>query len=87
MIERNTAYGLKSESSGENVWTVKIASLNDREITVKLDGETWSASCSIGGTVGQLLAVHVQMKSSWGMPKVDYVELYGADGLYEKKQN
>ena len=87
MIERNTAYGLKSELVGENAWAIKIAALSDRAITVKLTGETWIASCTIGGTEEcQLLAVHVVMKSSWGMPKVDYVELFGADGMYEKKQ-
>ena len=87
MIERNTAYGLKSELAGENTWAITIAALSDRTITVKLIGETWIASCTIGGTEEcQLLAVHVVMKSSWGMPKVDYVELFGADSMYEKKQ-
>ena len=87
MIERNTAYGIKSEASGENTWTIKIASLSDREITVTNTDGVWKASCNIGGTTGPLIAVHVEMKSSWGMPKVDYVELFGEGGLYEKKQN
>eukprot|EP00937_MAST-01D_sp_MAST-1D-sp2_P007130 g7130.t1 len=86
MIERNTAYGLKSEPAGENVWKLQIASLKGMDIMATKGESGWTATTTIGGVEGAVLvAVHVAMKSSWGMPKVDYVEIFGAGGEYEKK--
>ena len=66
---------------------MEIASLKGLVIVVRKGEGGWSASTTIGGVEGAtLIGVHVQMKSSWGLPKVDYVEMFGAAGEYEKKQ-
>ena len=87
MIERNTAYGLKVEAAGENTWNMQIASLKGLTIVVTKGEGGWTAKTTINGVAdATLVAVHVEMKSSWGMPKVDYVEMFGAGGEYEKKK-
>lgn len=62
--------------------------MKDRELIVK-DGK---AICRIGDTEGcQLVAVYVMMTTSWGLPAVAYIEIFGKgpDGsdVYEKKLN
>uniref|UniRef100_A0AAV1URU9 DUF4833 domain-containing protein n=1 Tax=Peronospora matthiolae TaxID=2874970 RepID=A0AAV1URU9_9STRA len=95
MIERTTAYGVTSKPSdvpGE--FMVAIASLRDRDCTLRLDEHgNVMALTTIDGKKGMLLRrVFVQMTTSWGIPTVDYVDIFGVDPktlapVYEKKKN
>lgn len=93
MIERNTAYGVTSKPSdvpGEHV--LEIASLHDRDCILRLDqhGNVVALS-TVNGKKNMLLRrVFVQMTTSWGIPTVDFVEIFGVDPktfepVYEKK--
>ena len=95
MIERNTAYGVMSKPSdvpGEH--TATIASLRDRDCILRLDKHgNVMALTTINGKKGMLLRrVFVQMTTSWGIPTVNYVDIFGVDPktfelVYEKKKN
>ncbi|KAG7399307.1 hypothetical protein PHYBOEH_009233 [Phytophthora boehmeriae] len=95
MIERNTAYGVTSRPTdvpGEHFAT--IASLRDRDCILRLDAHgNVMALTTINGKKGMLLRrVFVQMTTSWGIPTVDYVDIFGVDPVtheevYEKKKN
>lgn len=65
-----------------------LSSLKDRVIVV-IDGKAFSTIDGIEGC--QLLCVYVKTGSSWGMPKVEYIEIFGKDSdggdVYEKKMN
>jgi hypothetical protein len=95
MIERNTAYGVTSKPSDvPGVYMANIASLRDRECTLRLDKHgNVMALTTINGKKGMLLRrVFVQMTTSWGIPTVDYVDIFGVDPntlepVYEKKKN
>ncbi|CAI5728976.1 unnamed protein product [Peronospora farinosa] len=94
MIERNTAYGVTSKPSdvpGEHM--VAIASLRDRDCILRLDKHgNVMALTTIDGKKGMLLRrVFVQMTTSWGIPTVNYVDIFGVDPetfelVYEKKK-
>ncbi|KAF4320780.1 hypothetical protein BBO99_00003593 [Phytophthora kernoviae] len=95
MIERNTAYGVTSrptDVAGE--YLAAIASLRDRDCILQLDAHgNVMALTTINGKKGMLLRrVFVQMTTSWGIPTVDYVDIFGVDpvtheAVYEKKKN
>ncbi|ETM33338.1 hypothetical protein PPTG_18129 [Phytophthora nicotianae INRA-310] len=95
MIERNTAYGVTSKPSdvpGEHL--ASIASLRDRDCVLRLDKHgNVMALTTINGKKGMLLRrVFVQMTTSWGIPTVDFVDIFGVDPttlepVYEKKKN
>ncbi|OWZ16835.1 hypothetical protein PHMEG_0009319 [Phytophthora megakarya] len=95
MIERNTAYGVTSMPSdvpGEHL--TAIASLRDRDCILRLDKHgNVLALTTINGKKGMILRrVFVQMTTSWGIPTVDYVDIFGVDpktleSVYEKKKN
>ncbi|CAH0474511.1 unnamed protein product [Peronospora belbahrii] len=95
MIERNTAYGITfkpSDVPGEYI--VAIASLRDRDCVLRLDkhGNVMALS-TINGKKGMLLRrVFVQATTSWGIPTVDYVDIFGVhpitfEPVYERKKN
>ncbi|TDH71736.1 hypothetical protein CCR75_002186 [Bremia lactucae] len=93
MIERNTAYGVTtrpSDAPGE--YMAMIASLRDRDCILRLDKHgNILALTTINGQSGILLRrVFVQMTTSWGIPTVDYVEIFGVNlitlaPVYERK--
>ncbi|KAF4043487.1 hypothetical protein GN244_ATG04184 [Phytophthora infestans] len=95
MIERNTAYGVSSKPSdvpGEHL--ASIASLRDRDCVLRLDKHgNVMALTTINGKKGMILRrVFVQMTTSWGIPTVDHVDIFGVDPVtlepvYEKKKN
>ncbi|KAL4172144.1 hypothetical protein KRP22_007318 [Phytophthora ramorum] len=95
MIERNTAYGVTSKPSdvpGE--YMAAIASLRDRDCILRLDKHgNVMALTTINGKKNMVLRrVFVQMTTSWGIPTVDYVDIFGVDPItfepvYEKKKN
>ncbi|KAH7462102.1 uncharacterized protein KRP23_13962 [Phytophthora ramorum] len=95
MIERNTAYGVTSKPSdvpGE--YMAAIASLRDRDCILRLDKHgNVMALTTINGKKNMVLRrVFVQMTTSWGIPTVDYVDIFGVDPntfepVYEKKKN
>ena len=70
------------------VGQVTLSSLNDRALIVK-DGKAFT---TIDGKEDcQLITVYVMLGSSWGMPTVKYIEIFGKDtdgaDVYEKKMN
>ena len=90
MIERNTAYGMtctpKEGSPGH--FTIQLKAVKDRPITVYLgDDGVLHARMLIGGKEGEVLHIFVEFKTSWGMPKVVSIDLYGrmADGTIAKE--
>ncbi|KAG3204157.1 hypothetical protein PC128_g2135 [Phytophthora cactorum] len=95
MIERNTAYGVTSKPSdvpGEHL--ASIASLRDRDCVLRLDkhGNVLALTTINGKKEMVLRRVFVQMTTSWGIPTVDYVDIFGVDPttlepVYEKKKN
>ncbi|KAJ0394988.1 hypothetical protein P43SY_001259 [Pythium insidiosum] len=96
MIERNSAYGVtvapSTKAKGQYIAT--LASLKDRVCTLLIDEHgRVQARTRINGREGMVLRrVYVQMTSSWGIPTVDYVEIFGIDpetfaSVYEKKGN
>lgn len=94
MIERNSAYGISCRKTSETRYTVGLSSLKDRQMTIYFD--TSGLACAEVEINGQpamrLERVFVQMTSSWGIPTVAYVELFGFDphsmeDVYEKKVN
>ncbi|RLN32425.1 hypothetical protein BBJ28_00002269 [Nothophytophthora sp. Chile5] len=95
MIERNTAYGVScSPSNVAGQFMAAIASLRDRDCVLRLDAHgNVMALTTINGKKGMLLRrVYVQMTTSWGIPTVDYVEIFGVhpttfEPVYEKKKN
>ena len=85
MIERNTAYGstcVKDESKGAGVYKMTLAALKTKPISIQSKDGTLSATCTINGQEEELLHIYVQNTTSWGMPKVEYVDVTGrkADG-------
>merc|ERR1712146_47279 len=87
MIERNTAYGISTQDTPEGTKVI-LTSLKDREILVK-DGVAFTTFDGVEGC--QLLCVYVMLAWRLGMPKVQYIEIFGTgpDGetqVYEKKE-
>lgn len=96
MIERNTAYGVTYTPSKirRGQFAAAIASLKDRDCTLLVDEHgNVQARTTINGKKNMIMRrVFVQMTSSWGIPSVDYIEIFGVDPethapVYEKKLN
>ena len=90
MIERNTAYGMTcTPTDGKpGNFTIQLKAVKDRPITVYMDDEgVLHARMMIGGKEGEVLHIFVEFKTSWGMPKVVSIDLYGrmADGSIAKE--
>ncbi|RHY35441.1 hypothetical protein DYB32_000072 [Aphanomyces invadans] len=94
MIERNTAYGATATPSETTAgeYGVALASLKDRRIVIFVDsnGQVRARSTVNGKANVYLERVYVQSTTSWGLPKVEYVEIFGVDPVtqervYEKK--
>ena len=84
MIERNTAYGSKTEKAGAG-WSLSLSALPSKKITVSKgpNGEL-SASTLINGAEMQLVSIYVKSTTSWGMPSVEYIDVKGKgkDGAF-----
>lgn len=95
MIERNSAYGVSCRPAEEKgQYIASLSSLRDRECVLIIDENgNIQARTTINGKKGMVLRrVFVQMKSAWGIPTVDYAEIFGFDpvslaAIYEKKYN
>ncbi|OQR99678.1 hypothetical protein ACHHYP_05084 [Achlya hypogyna] len=92
MIERNTAYGATcTPGAAPNEFDMALASLKDRAIVLFFDGTCVRARTTINGRPNVYLErVYVQSTTSWGLPKVEFVEIFGVDPktsevVYEKK--
>ncbi|KAG7390278.1 hypothetical protein PHYPSEUDO_008416 [Phytophthora pseudosyringae] len=92
MIERNTAYGatVKPREGHPGEFEVTLTSLKDRVIYLSVvDGKPVGRG-SINGNDGCTLErVFVYSTTSWGMPKVQHLEIHGKDtegnAIMEKK--
>lgn len=96
MIERNSAYGATCASApdAQGRFKTQISALRDRDFSLFVDAHgNVQALTTIDGKPGMLLRrVFVQMTTSWGIPTVDYVEIFGVhpttlEPVYEKKKN
>ncbi len=94
MIERNTAYGstcTKDEAAGPGNYNLVLSALKDKNIQVSVVDGVLSAQTSINGSMEQLVHIYVKSTTSWGMPKVEYIDITGrkADGslVTERKNN
>ena len=90
MIERNTAYGMTCtpDAGKPGNFTIMLKAVKDRPIKVSMDAEgVLHARMMIGGKEGEVLHIFVEFKTSWGMPKVVSIDLYGrmADGSIAKE--
>jgi hypothetical protein len=87
--EKKTAYGFKCKpiEGQSSQWTLEMTALNDRRLFISYEGGVWIARTRINGVERvQLYAVHVEMKKSTFLPAVDYIEIFGEGGAYERKQ-
>ncbi|KAG9413179.1 hypothetical protein AC1031_016200 [Aphanomyces cochlioides] len=94
VIERNTAYGATATArpGTSNEYDVVLASLKDRSIVLFVDDRhNVRARTTINGRANVYLErVYVQSTTSWGLPKVEFIEIFGVDPatheeVYEKK--
>ncbi|KAF0749700.1 hypothetical protein AaE_006956 [Aphanomyces astaci] len=92
VIERNTAYGATATATSSGEFDVALASLKDRRIAIFVDasGHVRARTTVDGKPNVYLERVFVQSTTSWGLPKVEYVEIFAVDPVtheqvYEKK--
>jgi hypothetical protein len=87
--EKQTAYGYKAKPvKGQGFqWTLEMSALSDRKLSVKFSDNVWTCTTRIDGVenVG-IRAVHVEMKKNTMFPAVDYIEIFGLGGAYERKK-
>ncbi|CAK4479722.1 unnamed protein product [Aphanomyces euteiches] len=82
MIERNTAYGTNVTpwEGKAGSYKVVLASLLDKTIELHLVDGKPVATAEINGVAGcTLTRVFVTSTTSWGMPKVQHIEMFGTD--------
>lgn len=78
MVERNTAYGssfVPCTSRGEGCYTVTLTALKSKTIDIWVDDGVLHAVTSHDGVEKQLLNVYCEMTTSWGMPKLKYMDV------------
>jgi hypothetical protein len=92
MIERNSAYGasVKPRNGHPGQFEVQVASLKDRSIYLSVENGKVVAKGAINGKENCVLErVFVYSTTSWGMPKVQHIEIHGLDAagnaIMEKK--
>lgn len=82
VIERNSAYGVSAKPCDVNAghYQVQLTSLKDRVIDLHVaDGKVVGKGSINGVDNCTLERVFVQSTTSWGMPKVEYIEIFGTD--------
>jgi hypothetical protein len=82
------AYGFSIKKEGDR-YQMTLAAFKKRPIKIIIDGNTVRAQITINGIQSWLTKVYVKAKDNGVIPKVDYLELFGAgvDGenkTYEK---
>ncbi|RLN98860.1 hypothetical protein BBJ28_00008029 [Nothophytophthora sp. Chile5] len=92
LIERNTAYGatVKPREGHPGEFEVTLTSLKDRTIYLSVvDGKVVGRGTINGQANCTLERVFVYSTTSWGMPKVQHIEIHGKDengnDIMEKK--
>ncbi|KAE9026334.1 hypothetical protein PR003_g13791 [Phytophthora rubi] len=92
MIERNTAYGAtaKPREGHPGEFEITLTSLKDRVIYLSIvDGKPVGRGSINGHDNCTLERVFVHSTTSWGMPKVQHIEIHGKDAagnaVMEKK--
>lgn len=96
MIERNSAYGVSicDDQNGRNGhYTLTLASLKDRKLDLFISNVGPVVETTIDKQPQmRLQRVFVKCVTSWGIPRVEYIELFGYNpstgkDVYEKKMN
>ncbi|KAF0701311.1 Aste57867_8161 [Aphanomyces stellatus] len=92
MIERNTAYGVKFTPivGKAGAFNIILSSLPDKTIELHVVDGKAVATTDINGVAGCTLnRVFVTSTTSWGMPKVQHIEMFATDpsgaAVVEKK--
>jgi hypothetical protein len=66
-------------------WCLELNALTDRQLYISYRANTWTVRSRIDGVEGvRVLAVHVELKRTY-FPTVDYIEIFGERGAYERK--
>lgn len=85
MIEKQFGYGLELINSEDDVYVMKIKAFDKKIIFTDKSGNGWEAYTMIQGALKKLVAVHLEIKKIIGIiPTVEYMEIFGGDGEYEK---
>ncbi|TMW69755.1 hypothetical protein Poli38472_001911 [Pythium oligandrum] len=82
LIERNSAYGatVKPRDGHPGEFEITLSSLKDRVIyLVVVDGKVIAKGTINGVENCTLERVFVYSTTSWGMPKVQHIEIHGVD--------
>ncbi|KAJ0400765.1 hypothetical protein P43SY_008715 [Pythium insidiosum] len=92
LIERNSAYGatVKPSATHPGHYEITLTSLKDRVILLVVENGKILAKGTINGVENCTLErVFVNSTTSWGMPKVQHIEIHGHDAngnpVMEKK--
>jgi hypothetical protein len=81
-IEKQFAYGLSSEALGNGKYKISLVAFKERPVHVEFDSASNHVICrmEINGNLVDLYRVYINATDRMiGLPKVNYVELTGAD--------
>jgi hypothetical protein len=90
LLEKNMAYGLKLKRDNKTgILSISLVAFPQRVISVVLENGMAKARTVIDGRVSYLERVYINSRETKMFPKVNYIELFGADvkngeGRYEK---
>jgi len=86
ILEKQFGYGLNPVSRKNNYIVMNITAFKERDIVFMYDDKgQFSAYAEIKGAVKKVKAVHLEIKTFVGIiPTVEYMEIFGEDGSYEK---
>uniref|UniRef100_A0A7S2WL15 DUF4833 domain-containing protein n=1 Tax=Mucochytrium quahogii TaxID=96639 RepID=A0A7S2WL15_9STRA len=78
MVERNTAYGHTCTENADGSYDLVLAALKTKKIKLSIDGDgVMHAVTQINNVDAELSKIYVENTTSWGMPKVKYIDLKG----------
>jgi len=88
-IERRLAYGFKVESREGNRVVLDMKADVGRDVIVDRHEDSYGAFIEIQGQQALLDHIFIFANEGWGLPKVEYLELFGTDletgeEVYEK---
>src|SRR6266581_3817704 len=78
-LERTQAYGIRVHRTSQDRYVLTVVSQKRLEIEVYADGNQVRAETTIGGHRAYLHKIFANIDSSFLLPRVNYVELFGTD--------
>lgn len=82
MVERNTAYGISTESANADAgeYSLMLTALKDRKLNATIADGNVIVKGTVNGQADCILErVFVNMKTKWGMPAVDHIQIFAKD--------